>query len=82
MSEFRVCLNMFLGTSLFFIVLMSPLIIFQRRCLEKSEIVEIGGCDNEGCGVRLANGKYSQLHKPVIGLELCVEYEWSLRWFK
>ena len=36
-----------------------------------SNVVEIGGCNQYTCGVRLANGERTSLSKPMIGDEHC-----------
>jgi len=44
----------------------------------KSKVVEIGGCNRDYCGVRLANGAIASDRDPVLGEEITYDYE--IRW--
>lgn len=55
--------------------LLSALNSTETWCVERTEIIEIGGCNRNSCGVRLKNGTITERAAPVIGESICLKHQ-------
>lgn len=45
-------------------------------CVKLATVTEVGGCDRDGkCGVKLDDGQFDELLKPVRGQTICRAYK-------
>ena len=54
-----------------FVVMVTTLILFKNGPTICTHVVEIGGCNRNGCGVRMSDGSITEMGHPVIGQEWC-----------
>ena len=56
-------------------------IIYEKIPINCRKIIEVGGCNAYECGVKLNDGSYSSLPRPVVGMDFC-DAELRLRRFR